>query len=56
MLTIDSYGNEGAMNLGAMVELRVRDENIFSFDMWSLRQGKAKSARNHGIKNTLGLG
>ena len=44
------------MNLGAMVELRVRDENIFSFDMWSLRQGKAKSARNHGIKNTLGLG
>ena len=54
MLTIDIYDNVGVVATN-LIELPVSDDKILSFDKWSLRQGKPKSARDHGIKNTLGL-
>ena len=39
-----------------MIELPVSDDKILRSNKGSLRQGKHKSARGHGIKNTLGLG
>jgi hypothetical protein len=39
-----------------LIELPVRDDTILRFDERSLRQSKPKSAKGHGLKNTLGLG
>lgn len=49
MLTIDIEDKVGVVATN-LTELPASDDKILTFDKGSLRQGKPKSARGHGIK------